>query len=318
MVDIPRQHGTAPVSGPADAGEAMGRVAGAIAATPSERRITPTRLMWLRFSANRGALGGAVVVALFVVVSTLAPWIAPYDPLTQHYEAAFQGPSWAHWLGTDSFGRDMLSRIAYGVRISFVVGFASVGIAMVVGVVMGLAAGYYGGLVDAILMRIVDGLLSFTPLVLAIALIAVLGLGLQNVVIALAATFAGMFARVTRGDVLNIKNEPYVEAAQLMGVRGVGVIARHLLPNVLSPIIVQFGLNIAVAILLESGLSFLGLGVPPPEPDLGLMIAEGRGFIVMAPWISGFPGLALVIIIVGLNLFGDGLRDALDPKAQIS
>jgi ABC-type dipeptide/oligopeptide/nickel transport system permease subunit len=274
--------------------------------------------MWLRFSANRGALGGAAVVALFVVAAALAPWIAPYDPLTQHYEAAFQGPTWAHWLGTDSFGRDMLSRIVYGVRISFVVGFASVGIAMAVGVVMGLAAGYYGGLVDAILMRIVDGLLSFTPLVLAIALIAVLGLGLQNVVIALAATFAGMFARVTRGDVLNIKNEPYVEAAQLMGVRGINVIARHLLPNVLSPIIVQFGLNIAVAILLESGLSFLGLGVPPPEPDLGLMIAEGRGFIVMAPWISGFPGLALVIIIVGLNLFGDGLRDALDPKAQIS
>lgn len=296
----------------------MERVAGAIPTATAERRITPTRLMWLRFSANRGAVGGAIVVAFFVAVSVLAPWIAPYDPLTQHYTSAFQGPSWAHWLGTDSYGRDMLSRILYGVRISFIVGFASVGIAMVIGVFMGLVAGYYGGLIDAILMRIVDGLLSFTPLVLAIALIAVLGLGLQNVVIALAATFAGMFARVTRGDVLNIKNEPYVEAAQLLGVGGAGVISRHLLPNVMSPIIVQFGLNIAVAILLESGLSFLGLGVPPPQPDLGLMIAEGRGFIVMAPWISGFPGMALVIIIVGLNLFGDGLRDALDPKAQIS
>ena len=290
----------------------------ALASEATEHRITPARLMWLRFSANRGALAGAVVVALFVAVSALAPWIAPYDPLVQDYGAAFQRPSTAHWLGTDSFGRDMLSRILYGARISFVVGFASVGIAMVIGVVMGLAAGYYGGLVDAVLMRVVDGLLSFTPLVLAIAFIAVLGLGLQNVVLALAATFAGMFARVTRGDVLNIKSEPYVEAAQLMGVRGPAVIARHLLPNVLSPIIVQFGLNLAVAILLESGLSFLGLGVPPPEPDLGLMIAEGRGFIVMAPWISGFPGLALVVIIVGLNLFGDGLRDALDPKAQIS
>lgn len=298
----------------------MARVTDILAVAPAapERRITPARLMWLRFAANRGALGGAVVVALFVAVSVLAPWIAPYDPLVQDTAAAFHGPSWSHWLGTDSFGRDMLSRILYGARISFVVGFASVGIAMVIGVVMGLVAGYYGGLVDAVLMRMVDGLLSFTPLVLAIALIAVLGLGLQNVVLALAATFAGMFARVTRGDVLNIKSEPYVEAAQLMGVRGAGVIWRHLLPNVLSPIIVQFGLNLAVAILLESGLSFLGLGVPPPEPDLGLMIAEGRGFIVMAPWISGFPGLALVVIIVGLNLFGDGLRDALDPKAQIS
>jgi ABC-type dipeptide/oligopeptide/nickel transport system permease subunit len=297
-------------------------VAGALdaAAAPvvAERRVTPRRLMLMRFCANRGAVAGAVIVALFVVVSVLAPVLAPWDPLHQDHTAAFQGPSWGHWLGTDSFGRDMLSRILYGARISFIVGFASVGIAMVVGVLMGLVAGHHGGLVDAVLMRIVDGLLAFTPLVLAIAFIAVLGLGLQNVVLALAATFAGMFARVTRGDVLNIKGEPFVEAARLMGVGATGVIFRHLLPNVLSPIIVQFGLNLAVAILLESGLSFLGLGVPPPDPDLGLMIAEGRGFIVMAPWISGFPGLALVVIIVGLNLFGDGLRDALDPKAQIS
>lgn len=301
-----------------DAREALAEIPPDTLTESSERRLSPRRLMVMRFCANRGAVAGAIIVALFITVSVLAPVIAPYDPLKQDYTAAFQGPTWAHWLGTDSFGRDMLTRILYGARISFVVGFASVGIALVVGVAMGLAAGYYGGLVDAILMRIVDGLLSFTPLVLAIALIAVLGLGLQNVVFALAATFAGMFARVTRGDVLNIKNEPYVEAAQLLGVSGPGVIFRHLLPNVLSPIIVQFGLNIAVAILLESGLSFLGLGVPPPQPDLGLMIAEGRGFIVMAPWISGFPGLALVVIIVGLNLFGDGLRDALDPKAQLS
>ncbi|MGH2393849.1 MAG: ABC transporter permease [Candidatus Limnocylindria bacterium] len=286
-------------------------------ARTTERRVTPRRLMVMRFCANRGAVAGAIIVALFVVVSVLAPVLAPYDPLAQDHTAAFQGPSWPHWLGTDSFGRDMLSRILYGARISFIVGFASVGAAMVVGVLMGLIAGHYGGVVDAILMRIVDGLLAFTPLVLAIAFIAVLGLGLQNVILALAATFAGMFARVTRGDVLNIKGEPFVEAAQLMGVGAAGVIFRHLLPNVLSPIIVQFGLNLAVAILLESGLSFLGLGVPPPDPDLGLMIAEGRGFIVMAPWISGFPGLALVVIIVGLNLFGDGLRDALDPKSQI-
>ncbi len=288
--------------------------AGAVAAP----RVKPGRLMWLRFAANRGAVAGAVLVALFAVVSILAPWLAPHDPLEQDYQAAFQGPSWAHWLGTDSFGRDMLSRIIYGARISFVVGFSSVGIAMVLGVLIGLLAGYYGGLIEAVLMRIVDGLLSFTPLVLAIAFIAVLGLGLQNVILALAATFTGMFARVTRGDVLNLKGEPFVEAAQLMGVKDRAVMFRHVLPNVLSPIIVQFGLNLAVAILLESGLSFLGLGVPPPEPDLGLMIAEGRGFIVMAPWISGFPGLALVLIIVGLNLLGDGLRDALDPKSQIS
>jgi ABC-type dipeptide/oligopeptide/nickel transport system permease subunit len=189
---------------------------------------------------------------------------------------------------------------------------------MAFGVLIGLVAGYFGGFLEAVLMRIVDGLLAFTPLVLAIAFIAVLGLGLQNVVVALAFTFIGMFARVTRGDVLNIKEEPFVEAAQLLGLGHAAVIRRHILPNVLSPIIVQYGLNLAVAILLESGLSFLGLGVAPPTPDLGLMIAEGRGFIVMAPWISGFPGLTLVVVLVGLNLFGDGLRDALDPKGQIT
>ena len=295
----------------------MAVVAAPLPAAPA-RRVTPARVMWLRFAANRGALVGGALVVLFVVVSVAAPWVAPYDPLKQNHTAAFQGPSLAHWLGTDSFGRDILSRVIYGARISFLVGFSSVGIAMVLGVLVGLLAGYFGGVTDAILMRLVDGLLSFTPLVLAIAFIAVLGLGLQNVVLALAATFTGMFARVTRADVINMKAEPFVEAARLLGVSHAGVVVRHILPNVLSPIIVQFGLNLAVAILLESGLSFLGLGVTPPSPDLGLMIAEGRGFIVMAPWISGFPGMALVVIIVGLNLFGDGLRDALDPKAQIS
>ncbi|MGH7277490.1 MAG: ABC transporter permease, partial [Candidatus Rokuibacteriota bacterium] len=182
------------------------------------KRVTPARVMWLRFAANRGALVGGVIVLLFVVVSLAAPWVAPYDPLQQEYTAAFQGPSLSHWLGTDSFGRDMLSRVIYGARISFLVGFSSVGIAMALGVAIGLLAGYFGGVADAVLMRIVDGLLSFTPLVLAIAFIAVLGLGLQNVVLALAATFTGMFARVTRADVINMKAEPFVEAAQLLGV----------------------------------------------------------------------------------------------------
>ncbi|HEV8663101.1 MAG TPA: ABC transporter permease [Candidatus Methylomirabilis sp.] len=296
-------------------------MAEAILANPplsAVRRVSPSALMWLRFKANRGAVVGLVIFCLFALVSLFAPVLAPYDPIEQHYQEAFQPPSAGHWLGTDSFGRDMLSRIIYGNRISFIVGFTSVTIAMAFGVLIGLVAGYFGGFLEAVLMRIVDGLLAFTPLVLAIAFIAVLGLGLQNVVVALAFTFIGMFARVTRGDVLNIKEEPFVEAAQLLGLGHAAVIRRHILPNVLSPIIVQYGLNLAVAILLESGLSFLGLGVAPPTPDLGLMIAEGRGFIVMAPWISGFPGLTLVVVLVGLNLFGDGLRDALDPKGQIT
>ena len=223
----------------------------------------PSRLNW-------PLLFGLLLIAAIVLPALAALVWTPYGAATG---TPLADPDAAHWLGTDSFGRDMLSRVIYGARISFLVGFSSVGIAMVLGVAIGLLAGYFGGVADAVLMRVVDGLLSFTPLVLAIAFIAVLGLGLQNVVLALAATFTGMFARVTRADVINMKAEPFVEAAQLLGVSHAGVIARHILPNVLSPIIVQFGLNLAVAILLESGLSFLGLGVTPPAPDLGLMIA---------------------------------------------
>jgi ABC-type dipeptide/oligopeptide/nickel transport system permease subunit len=210
----------------------------------------------------------------------------------------------------------MLSRIIYGARIALVVGLVAVLLAMVVGVATGLVAGYYGGWVDVLIMRIMDGLFAFPIIILAIAMMAVMGFGVLNVIIAVAVGFVAPFARVTRADVLAVKEEPYVEAARLAGVSGPAVIVRHVLPNVMAPIIVQAALRVSGAIITEAGLSFLGLGPPPPTPVWGSMIAEGRNFIVMAPHVSTYPGIALMIAIVGLNLLGDGLRDTLDPRLR--
>ncbi len=274
--------------------------------------------IWRRFKRNRGAFVGLAILVIFFILAIFANVFAPYDPKEQSALSALQPPSREHLLGTDNFGRDVFSRLIYGSRASLSVGFGAVLFSMIVGVTLGLIAGYYGGIVETIIMRIVDGLLSFPALILAIALMAILGLGLQNIMIAVAVGFIGHFARVTRGDVLNIKEETYIEAARLMGVSNLRIILSHVLPNILSPIIVQAVLRVSAAILTESSLSFLGLGLPPPTPTWGFMIAEGRGFIVMAPWISTFPGLELFLVVFGLNLFGDGLRDALDPRSEIS
>ena len=265
---------------------------------------------------QRSAMAGLAILAIYVVAAVCAPWLATHDPTAQDLMASLQGPSAAHWLGTDSYGQDLYSRLLYGAQLALIIGFASVALGLAVGVAIGLAAGLMGGRTEWVLMRIVDGLLAFPELILAMAFMAVLGLGTENVVYALALSFVGPFARMTRGDVLQVKNQPYIEAARLMGVGTAAVIWRHVLPNVVSPILVQAGMRISIAILLESGLSFLGIGVVPPTPDWGLMIAEGRAFITMAPWISGVPGVALAILLVALNLLGDGLRDAFDPTTQ--
>jgi ABC-type dipeptide/oligopeptide/nickel transport system permease subunit len=249
-------------------------------------------------------------------MSVFAPALAPYDPLAQGVGPALEAPSLAHWAGTDSFGRDLLSRIIYGARIALIVGIVSVVLAMVVGVALGLVAGYYGGWVDIVIMRTMDGLYAFPVIILAIAMMAIMGFGVTNVIIAVAVGFIAPFARVTRADVLAVKEEPYIEAARLGGVSSGAIIARHVLPNVMAPIIVQAALRVSGAIITESGLSFLGLGPPPPTPAWGSMIAEGRNFIVMAPHVSTIPGVALMLAIVGLNLLGDGLRDTLDPRLR--
>jgi peptide/nickel transport system permease protein len=275
----------------------------------------PIRL-WRRFRRNKGAVFGLGVFVAIVFMALGADFIAPYNPIEQNYARLMEGPSADHWLGTDSFGRDMLSRIIYGARIALIVGILAVLLAMVVGVTLGLISGYYGGIIDTTIMRVMDGVFAFPILILAIALMAVMGFGVRNVIIAVAVVSIAPFARVTRGDVLAVREEPYIEAARLAGIRNAAIIFRHVLPNVLAPIIVQAALRVSAAIITESGLSFLGLGPQPPTPVWGSMIAEGRNFIVMAPHISTYPGIALMITVVGLNLLGDGLRDTLDPKLK--
>jgi ABC-type dipeptide/oligopeptide/nickel transport system permease subunit len=302
---------------PVDAdGLALPASAPVAGATAEAGRLHRAGRWWRRFARNRGAVFGLAVFLAVVFMALFAPALAPYDPLAQGVGPANQGPTWAHWAGTDSFGRDMLSRIIYGARIALAVGIVSVVIALVIGVALGLAAGYYGGWADVVIMRVMDGLFAFPIIILAIAMMAVMGFGVKNVIIAVAVGFIAPFARVTRADVLAVKEEPYIEAARLGGVSSLAIIVRHVLPNVTAPIIVQAALRVSGAIITEAGLSFLGLGPPPPTPVWGSMIAEGRNFIVMAPHISTIPGVALMVTIVGLNLLGDGLRDTLDPRLR--
>lgn len=267
-----------------------------------------------RLRQQHKAVAGGAIVLVFVLAAVFAPWLAPYGPTEQNFADAMQGPTRAHPMGTDSFGQDILSRTLFGARSALWIGFASVALGLAAGVAVGLLAGLRGGRTEWALMRVVDGLLAFPELIMAMAFMAVLGLGMGNVILALALSFVGPFARTVRADVLQVKARPFIEAARLMGVPEREIILRHVLPNVAAPILIQAGMRISIAILLASGLSFLGLGVVPPTPDWGLMIAEGRGFVAMAPWMSGMPGLALATLLVGLNLLAEGLRDALDPR----
>ncbi|HZY19778.1 MAG TPA: ABC transporter permease [Ramlibacter sp.] len=285
-------------------------------AGPGPARPRPWSRAWHLLRGQRKAVVGGAIVLLFLAVALFAPLLAPYPPAEQNFIDMMKPPSAAHWLGTDSFGQDILSRLFFGARSALAVGFGSVVLGLALGVPLGLLAGLRGGRTEWALMRVVDGLLAFPELIMAMAFMAVLGLGLGNVMLALGLSFVGPFARTVRADVLQVKGRPYVEAARLMGVPGREIVWRHVLPNIASPILIQAGMRVSIAILLGSGLSFLGLGVVPPTADWGLMISEGRGFITMAPWISGVPGIALAVLLVGLNLLAEGLRDALDPATR--
>jgi ABC-type dipeptide/oligopeptide/nickel transport system permease subunit len=287
-----------------------------LAAAPTVGGWSKAGGWWRRFGRSRGAVFGLGVFLAMVAMAGFADVLAPYDPLAQGVGPPLAAPSLAHWAGTDSFGRDMLSRMIHGARIALAVGILSVLLSMAVGVTLGLVAGYYGGAVDALIMRVMDGLFAFPVIFLAIATMTMMGFGVKNVIVAVAVGFVPPFARVTRGDVLAVKEEPYIEAARLAGVRTLPILWRHVLPNVLAPIIVQAALYVSGAILTEAGLSFLGLGPPPPTPVWGSMIAEGRNFIVMAPHVSTIPGIVLTVTVIGLNLLGDGLRDTLDPRLR--
>jgi ABC-type dipeptide/oligopeptide/nickel transport system permease subunit len=271
---------------------------------------------WRPIRREPTALVGLAIVGAFAFMALFAPWLATHDPTLQDFAVALQPPSADHWLGTDSFGQDLYSRLLYGARLALGIGFGSVALGLAGGLVIGLVAGLAGGWIEWALMRLVDAILAFPEIILAIAFIAVLGMGVDKLVYALAVSFVGPFARIVRSDVLQVKSLPFVEAAGLMGVPPLRIVLRHLLPHVTSSLLVQAGIRVSTAILLESGLSFFGLGVVPPTPDWGLMIAEGRGFITMAPWISTWPGLALAVLLVGLTLLGDGLRNAFNPRSE--
>jgi peptide/nickel transport system permease protein len=271
---------------------------------------------WLRLLRRRRiALFGAILVALNVLVAVFAPVIGRWEPQRLDVQARLAPPTPSHWMGTDDVGRDVWSRVVHGTRLSMVVGGAVVLLSFVGGIVFGLLGGYYRPL-DNVLMRIMDGFMAFPGIILAIALMASLGPSVLNVIVALGIVYVPRVARIVRGSVLVIRETPYVEAALALGVSDPVVLARHVLPNCLSPVIVQGTFIFAAAVLGEAALSFLGVGVPPQIPSWGNVLAEGRLYLQQAPWLTLFPGAAIMGCILGLNLFGDGLRDLLDPKMQ--
>ncbi|MDQ7849015.1 MAG: ABC transporter permease [Armatimonadota bacterium] len=266
---------------------------------------------------RRLAVVGLVVLLGIGAAAALAPWISPYDPGTQVWEMALQPPSVSHWLGTDEFGRDVLSRILFGGRISLAVGFLAVGMAAGIGVPAGLVSGYAGGRVDVIVMRIMDVLLAFPAILLALAIVGALGPGVRNAILAVGIVVIPAFARVVRGATLVVRTQDYVEAARAVGAGAGRIVARHVFPNAMAPVIVQATLGVGTAILSSAGLSFLGLGAQPPTPDWGGMLASGREFMLQAWWITTFPGMAIMLTVLGFNLVGDALRDMLDPRLRL-
>jgi peptide/nickel transport system permease protein len=282
----------------------------------TEKPVGRTREIVQTVMANRLAVAGLIVLVALVLIAIFGRAIAPYGINEINIADRLAPPSAAHWFGTDDLGRDVFSRVIVAARVSLQVGFIAVGFALVIGVPIGLVAGYYRGAVDSVLMRAMDILFSFPAILLAIAILAVLGPGIRNAMIAIGLVYTPIFARITRGSVLVVSEEVYVRAARSLGAGSGRVLFRHVLPNVLAPIIVQTTLSLAFAILSEAALSFLGLGVQPPEPAWGRMLSEGRDFIQHAPWMGIFPGVAILVTVMAFNFVGDGLRDALDPKQK--
>ncbi|HEY4199515.1 MAG TPA: ABC transporter permease subunit [Devosiaceae bacterium] len=293
-----------------------------IAVAPS--RSAAFREFWHYFSVNKGAVLGLVVFILLVLMALFAPWIAPYDPTIQFKDAILVPPSWldggrqAYLLGTDAVGRDILSRLMHGARYSLMIGLVVVCAAMISGVILGLLAGYCRGWVDALIMRIMDIILAFPSLLLALVLVSVLGRGLFNSMIAIALVLQPHFARLTRAAVMAEKNRDYVTSAKVVGASHLRLMFVTILPNCVAPLIVQGTLSFSNAILEAAALGFLGLGAQPPTPEWGTMLADSRDLILRAWWVVTFPGLAILITVLAINLMGDGLRDALDPRLKRS
>jgi peptide/nickel transport system permease protein len=280
----------------------------------------PARPRWREtlglLARNPTALIASLVLLAIIVVATFDQTFAPQSANAQDIPNRLEGPSWSHPFGTDDLGRDILSRVILGASVSLKVGFLSVGLALVVGTVLGLLAGFYGRWVDDVLMRIMDMLFAFPAVLLAIAILAIRGPGTSNTIIAIAIVYVPIFARVTRASVLGVREEVYVRASRSVGASDFRLLTRHVLPNAAPPIIVQTSISLAFAVLAEAALSFLGLGTQPPNPSWGLMLAEGRGYIDLAWWLAFFPGMAIVVTVLCFNLLGDGLRDVLDPRQR--
>lgn len=277
---------------------------------------SPLREFWKRLLRQKLAMFAAGVLAVLVFSAAFAPWIAPYDPTSPDYNQILSPPSAAHWAGTDAFGRDILSRIIFGGRISLAVGVLSVTIGGIVGIALGLIAGFYGRWLDSLIMRASDVLFAFPGILLAIGVIAILGPGIDNVIYAVAVFSVPTFARLVRGSTLALKNAPYVDAARATGVKNRWLMLRHILPGTLPSVIVYFSMRVGTSILTAAALSFIGLGAQPPSPEWGAMLADGRSFIGVASHVTLYPGLAIFITVLAFNLLGDGLRDALDPKLK--
>jgi len=274
----------------------------------------PGRRALRRLSRRGSAVFGLLVVAAFIVIALGAPWIAPYDPVATSWGAIRKAPSAAHWFGTDELGRDVLSRVIFGARASLLAGVVSVLISLALGVPIGLAAGYIGSYTDGLISRITDAMLATPFLILAIALAAFLGPSLTNAMIAIGISATPIFIRLTRAQVLAVKVEDFVEAARAVGNPHWRIAIRHVLPNVVPPLIVQATLAIAAAVIAEASLSFLGLGQQPPAPSWGSMLNTAKNYIEQAPWMAIWPGLSIFVLVLSFNLLGDGLRDALDPR----
>jgi peptide/nickel transport system permease protein len=288
-------------------------VADTVPATPYD---SPARRALRRLLKRRTAVFGLIIVMLMVVLAIFAPWMAPFDPLATSFATVRKAPGNTHWFGTDEVGRDLLSRVIWGGRASLTAGVISVSIAVGVGVPLGMLAGYVGGILDAVVSRITDAMLAIPFLILAIALAAFLGPSLSNAMIAIGITATPIFVRLSRGQVLTVRAEEYVEAARAVGNPPLRILLRHILPNILPPVIVQATLAVAAAIIAEASLSFLGLGQQPPAPSWGSMLNTAQRFLTQAPWMAIYPGLAIFTTVLAFNLLGDGLRDALDPKSN--
>jgi peptide/nickel transport system permease protein len=288
----------------------------ALTVTTADELESPTRRALRRLFQRKGAVVGLVVIATFILLATLAPLIVPYDPIATSWTAVRKSPSLLHWFGTDDLGRDILSRVIYGARASLTAGAISVGIALGIGVPLGLLSGFRGGFIDALISRITDAMLACPFLILAIALSAFLGPSLGNAMIAIGISATPIFIRLTRGQTMAVKVEDYVEAARAMGNPRWRIALFHILPNILPALLVQATLSVAAAIIAEAALSFLGLGQQPPAPSWGSMLNSAQRFLINAPWMAIWPGLAIFLVVLSFNLVGDGLRDALDPRER--